>query len=51
MLNASYSSMKHEVKDNRLELWQFITLLTGMEATEDPAILNLELEYIIMETR
>ena len=51
MLNASYASMEREVKDNRLDLWQFITPLTEIEATEDPAVLNSELEYIIRETR
>ncbi|KAK9216061.1 hypothetical protein WN944_008068 [Citrus x changshan-huyou] len=50
MLNASYASMEHEVKDNRLDLRQFITPLTGMDATEDPTILNSELEYIVRET-
>ncbi|KAK9219619.1 hypothetical protein WN943_008265 [Citrus x changshan-huyou] len=50
MLNASYASMEREVKDNRLDLRQFITPLTGMDATEDSAILNSELEYIVRET-
>ena len=51
MLNASYASIECEVEDNRVDLRQFITPLTGMYVTEDPAILNSELEYIVKETR
>ena len=51
MLNASYASIECEVEDNRVDLRQFITPLTRMDVTEDPAILNSELEYIVKETR
>ena len=51
MLSASYASIACEVDDNRVDLLKIITPLTGMDATEDPAILNSELEYNVRVTK
>lgn len=48
---ASYTAIKGKVKDDRLDVRQFVTPLTKMTTIKDLIALNTESKNIIKETR